>query len=306
MKIRKVDTLSLGLSILINIIIILCIPNFKIEEVIDKKLKVGLVALSGNQKKLTKKEFKESTHTLSKSNPPKEKPQEKKIEPNKKNENKDKKVEKKILSLDKLEQSISSSKINILSKDITTSSPNIVRKNVESDILGKKIEERLPRERNLEAPIDPAIDTSLPVTEDRKFEIKDSTETLENVKEDKVPVDFGKVYDVTGMNDGLPSGYKLGVEDGDIIAKWDPENKEPTYPESAQKRGMQGVVKLRLTIDPKGNVDALTLEKGSGVPEINFAIEEIARTWKIYLSKNGLNIKGDVILEYNFKLVGKN
>ena len=60
-----------------------------------------------------------------------------------------------------------------------------------------------------------------------------------------------------------------------------------------------------MNIDENGNVKTLKLEKGSGVPEINNAIEEVGRTWKIYLSKNGLSVKGDVILEYNFTLKGK-
>ena len=57
-----------------------------------------------------------------------------------------------------------------------------------------------------------------------------------------------------------------------------------------------------MNIDEYGNVKSLKLEKGSGVPEINNAIEKVGRTWKIYLSKNGLNVQGDVILEYNFIL----
>ncbi|MGL4970617.1 MAG: energy transducer TonB, partial [Cetobacterium sp.] len=100
--------------------------------------------------------------------------------------------------------------------------------------------------------------------------------------------------------------YKLGVEDGDVVAKWDQNNREPRYPESAQLRGMQGKVLLKIQIDESGKVSSVFIEKGSGVPEINMAIEEIARTWKIYLAKNGLNIRGTVTLEYSFKLLGAN
>ena len=104
--------------------------------------------------------------------------------------------------------------------------------------------------------------------------------------------------------EGLPSGYRLGVEDGDIIAKWDQNNREPRYPEAAQLRGMQGKVLLKIQIDEAGKVTSVFIEKGSGVPEINIAIEEIARTWRIYLTKNGLNIKRNVNLEYSFKILG--
>ncbi len=109
-----------------------------------------------------------------------------------------------------------------------------------------------------------------------------------------------------GNSDGIPSGYKLGTLDGDIVAKWDENNKNPEYPETAQLRGLNGTVKLRLTIDKYGNVLNSSFESGSGVPEINLAIERIARTWKIYLKKKGNTVKGDVILEYRFKLGSDN
>ncbi|MGL5123065.1 MAG: energy transducer TonB [Fusobacteriaceae bacterium] len=110
------------------------------------------------------------------------------------------------------------------------------------------------------------------------------------------------IIDTKGNNDGIPSGYKLGVLDGDIVANWDSNNRNPEYPEAAQLRGLNGTVKLRLTIDKYGNVLNSFFESGSGVPEINLAIEKIARTWKINLTKKGTAVKGDVILEYRFRL----
>lgn len=103
---------------------------------------------------------------------------------------------------------------------------------------------------------------------------------------------------------GIPSGYKLGAADGDIDAKWNPSNRNPQYPQSAQLKGLNGTVRLRLTIDEYGNVLNVVFDKGSGVPEINLAIEQVARTWKINLTKKGKTVYGDVILEYNFKLTG--
>ena len=114
--------------------------------------------------------------------------------------------------------------------------------------------------------------------------------------------EFDRILHSEDGKKGLPSGYKLGTEDGDIVARWDNSNSEPIYPESAQAKGLHGTVKIRMNIDEYGNVKSLKLEKGSGVPEINNAIEKVGRTWKIYLSKNGLNVQGDVILEYNFIL----
>ncbi|MGL4968631.1 MAG: energy transducer TonB, partial [Fusobacteriaceae bacterium] len=103
---------------------------------------------------------------------------------------------------------------------------------------------------------------------------------------------------------GVPSGYKLGATDGDIDAKWDPNNRNPEYPISAQQKGINGSVTLHLNIDAGGNIRSVTFRKRSGYPEIDNAIELVARSWKIYLSKNGKTVQGDVFLDYNFKLIG--
>lgn len=103
---------------------------------------------------------------------------------------------------------------------------------------------------------------------------------------------------------GVPSGYKLGSTDGDIDAKWDPRNRDPEYPLSAQQRGINGSVTLYLNIDAGGNIRSVTFRKRSGFTDIDNAIELVARTWKIHLSKNGKTVQGDVFLDYNFKLVG--
>lgn len=129
----------------------------------------------------------------------------------------------------------------------------------------------------------------------------------ENKKSSSAPSDEGYMeapIKTIGAVSGIPSGYKLGSPDGDIMAKWDSKNRNPEYPQSAQLRGLNGTVRLRLTIDEYGNVRGVSFEKDSGVPEINLAIEKVARTWKIPLTKKGKTVYGDVILEYNFKLTG--
>lgn len=103
---------------------------------------------------------------------------------------------------------------------------------------------------------------------------------------------------------GVPSGYTLGSTDGDIDAKWDPKNRDPEYPLSAQQRGINGSVTLYLNIDAGGNVRSVAFRKRSGFTDIDNAIELIARSWKIHLSKNGKTVQGDVFLDYNFKLIG--
>lgn len=145
--------------------------------------------------------------------------------------------------------------------------------------------------------VDIELDTK--INPEKQENIKSSQENIKIVKEENKinleEIEFEKRI-------GLPSGYKLGIDDGDIVARWDQNNIEPTYPEIAENKGLHGKVRVLLTIDEYGNVNKLFIEQGSGVPSINNAIEKVGHSWKIYLSKNGKNIRGEVILEYNFIL----
>lgn len=264
------------------------------DEIVDKKLKVGLVSVEKNQKKQTVKPTgKKKNKTVKK----------KEIVEKKKIETKPKKVEKKeskMLSLDDLEQSISRREPEIL-----------VSKNSEKRSKNSELRDKLLGKKKLSQSEDHNVtkDNSLKVkNKESKFDDPldyeiDNDVVLEDRDDSSDELVFKALVEKDGA-EGLPSGYKLGVEDGDVVAKWDPSNREPEYPEAALLRGMQGKVKLKMQIDETGKVSSVYIEKGSGVPEINEAIEKIARTWKIYLNKNGLNIKGNVTLEYSFKLVG--
>lgn len=292
MNLNKREKFSFTLGLIINIIIILIIPGYKIEDVKDRKLKVGLVALE--KEKVYKKETKKKAPSK-KENVKKEVVQ--KVE---QNEN-TKKIEvekKKSLSLDSLSKTIKAPSIDVIKT-------NASKKNKSSDLiadveLGTKKQLRFEREDKLGLKIE-KLDTvdSLKMDKSRNSSEADNIiiDNGEDLSIESIKVEEGKI-------EGLPSGYKLGVEDGDIIARWDSTNKEPEYPESAQLRGLQGSVRVKIDVNEKGEVTNLIIEKGSGVPEINSAIESIGRTWKIYLSKHGLSIKGRVILDYTFKLKG--
>ena len=276
MKIMKRDIFSFSLAGIINLLILIFIPNLdKIEDVKDRKLKVGLVALEKQKYKTKAKE-----HSI---------PKEKEII---KNEIKtiskeelirleEKRKKEKNLSLMELSKTI-----EISSSDILTASQNKTRKELDSS---QQVEKSNKKEKKLE------LEDSIGKKDDHSI-FKD-TELVKEIVSENIKVDDGKI-------EGLPSGYKLGIEDGDIIAKWDTKNKEPIYPEKAELRGMQGKVKVKLNIGANGQVINVSMEEGSGVPEIDNAIEKIARTWKIYLSKYGQKIKGQILLEYSFKLKG--
>ena len=292
MNINKRDKLSFFLALLINIVIVLFIPGYRIEDIKEGKLKVGLVALE--KEKVYSKEQKKTISA--------KKPVQKK-EPVKKNTEiptlkKEEIKKEKSLSLASVSKTIKAPSINIMNtKSLNTKKSN----DLLSDALkGTKKELKFEREEklgmrteNIEFNDTLALDKTIQDRDNENMFIDDS----ENIVIESIKTDEGQV-------EGLPSGYKLGVSDGDIIARWDSGNQEPKYPESAQLKGLQGSVRVKIDVNEKGEVINLIIDKGSGVPEINSAIEAIGRTWKIYLSKHGLSIKGRVVLDYTFKLKG--
>lgn len=290
--VTKRDKLSFSLALLLNLVIVLLLPEYKIEDVKDKKLKVGLVALEKEKtsSKEKKKTFpaKKKTEKQNKEQTNKELPVPKKEEIKKE----------KSLSLESVSKTIKSPVMNVVST-VNINNRKITDFN-ENGIPALKKEIKFEREDKMGMKLE-KVETNDSIIFDReRKELENDNITIEKDEEisfESIKVDEGKV-------EGLPSGYRLGVDDGDIIARWDSTNQEPVYPESAQLRGLQGSVRVKLDVNEKGEVTNLIIDKGSGVPEINTAIEAIGRTWKIYLSKHGLSIKGRVILDYTFRLKG--
>ena len=182
----------------------------------------------------------------------------------------------KSLSLASVSKTIKAPSINIMNtKSLNTKKSN----DLLSDALkGTKKELKFEREEklgmrteNIEFNDTLALNKTIQDRDNENMFIDDS----ENIVIESIKTDEGQV-------EGLPSGYKLGVSDGDIIARWDSGNQEPKYPESAQLKGLQGSVRVKIDVNEKGEVINLIIDKGSGVPEINSAIEAIGRTWKIY------------------------
>lgn len=310
---KKDDGISILLSIVINVMIILLIPSLSANKVENRKIKIGLVAYENkNRTKLegeknSNSTQKKVTEELKKTPPKKETPKvEKPVEKKKEG----KRVEDKKTAL-------KADKIDLSALNNIASSVSVPQVEVMTAVQPKKSEYReiaileTPK-KELQNGVVSKNKASENITLSKEL-ISAENEKLELKEEDKIAFNseigkdssFDRILQISGETEGLPSGYRLGTEDGDIVARWDSSNKEPVYPESAQLRGLHGSVKIRMSIDENGNVKSLKLEKGSGVPEINNAIEEVGRTWKIYLSKNGLSVKGDVILEYNFTLKGK-
>lgn len=303
---KKDDGISILLSIVINIIIVILIPSLSTKRVENQKIKIGLVAYENkNRTKLDgqknsnsseKKSSQELQKKIKKTN------EVKKVEEKKKEKTPNKSKDKiDMESLNNIVTNISAPKIEV----IKNLQPNpSARKIKEVKAPTKEFAQKEKMESNSNLSKDIVLAKEEIVTENEKLDLKEDDKIAFNSEVGK-DESFDRILKITGETEGLPSGYRLGTEDGDIIAKWDGSNREPVYPESAQLKGLHGSVRIKMEIDESGNVRSLHLEKGSGVPEINNAIEEVGRTWKIYLNKNGLSVEGNVILEYNFILKGK-
>lgn len=304
---KKDDAISIFLSIVINLIIVILIPGLSADKIENKKIKIGLV--SYENKNRTKMEGSRNSNSTEKKNtqnlnqkkqPAKKQPP---VEKNQQSNNKivettknDNKVD--LSLLNSIASSIDTPQVNVLANVNSTQVRKTSKVDIPKKVLSQKGEVISDNNSNI------ALSKELISAENERLELKDDDRIAFNPEVGK-DSSFDRILQVTGETEGLPSGYKLGTEDGDVVARWDSSNKEPIYPESAQLRGLHGSVRIKMNIDENGNVKTLSLEKGSGVPEINNAIEEVGRTWKIYLSKNGLSVKGDVVLEYNFTLKGK-
>ena len=103
---------------------------------------------------------------------------------------------------------------------------------------------------------------------------------------------------------GPKSGLKVGSIDGKSKVIWDPSNKDPKYPLEAEKNAQTADVKIILDVDADGKVLKVRLIK-TGVDIIDRAVESKARDWNIKLINSGMAISGSVMVEYKFKLKGR-
>lgn len=347
---KKRDSLSFVLALIINILIVLVIPNYKIEDIKEGKLKVGLVALEKNnykgntkaqdknvkpkEKTVTKAETKpevkpkpvvtppvvkkeeakpketkaitkEETKTIVKEEIKKPVVEEPKIDEAKLKEIKEKELKaQKSLALENISKTIKAPKLDVIST--VNQKDKKVNDVLNTDEIGVKKQvafERKDEGRDVDIPRKEIESTDNIILENQNNnEILTTNNKSQNISNEINSEIISDEIIPKGKIEGLPSGYKLGLTDGDIIARWDTSNAEPKYPEAAELRGLQGSVRVKIDVNERGEVVNVAIDKGSGVPEINTAIESIARTWKIYLSKHGLSVKGRVILDYTFKL----
>lgn len=138
-----------------------------------------------------------------------------------------------------------------------------------------------------------------PSLDDLKKSIAASSKNL--FKQDKgEDEETDRILGTLNSKNGIVGGSKFGSAEGTIVADWNASNQKPKFPESAEQSGKNGQVVILIRVDEYGNVTSYHIEKGSGVPEIDSAIEKVASSWKINLKRKDKNIAGSFYINYNF------
>lgn len=298
---EKNDLRSLGFSLVINILVILLLPGMKVPVRDEGKISVGLIELRDENRKVTpKKQEKKVEKPAEPTKTPVETVEEKPAEePKKEVAAEEKKAVKKplpeIAPMPDIEVLVSKAPVTDRRKPAEKSQTPRQERVFEDtkteekrEIVGAELERR--EVSKVEAtPIVSQTDMG-----------KIAGEAPESKEEGK---EFMALANGTDKLEGLPKGYKdIGSPDGSLTGKWDANNNLPRYPESAELRGKSGTVVLKVYVTEEGKVERVEMQ-GSGVPELNSAIEQVARSWKIYLSRNGQRVYGDVTLEIPFRLL---
>ena len=77
----------------------------------------------------------------------------------------------------------------------------------------------------------------------------------------------------------------------------------PPYPQIARKRGWEGTVVLRLTVNREGTVERVNTHKSSGFPDLDESAAQAVKTWRFSPAKDGeFPISATVDLPVRFDL----
>ena len=73
------------------------------------------------------------------------------------------------------------------------------------------------------------------------------------------------------------------------------QNPKPVYPAAARRRGMQGVVLLKVNVNNKGNVEKLDVLQSSGYKVLDLSAVNSVKHWKFIPAKIGEDSVSSVI-----------
>ncbi len=63
--------------------------------------------------------------------------------------------------------------------------------------------------------------------------------------------------------------------------------ERPPYPQVARKRGWEGTVVVRLTVNKEGFAERITTQKSSGFPSLDESATQAVKTWRFDPAKDG-------------------
>lgn len=328
---KKSDYICLFLSIIINIGIILALTVFSkdtTQEILDaEQIKIGLVAVENDastkfrgEKNVDAKKQNLDADSIEKKEEKTEKPEkptEKKVEEIKTEKTVEKiteKPEKKVAEKPK-------EKTPEKPKEKKVEKEKPVEKKVEKLAeKGEKVVEKKDEKKALEKPATKENSKkSSSESSDSKGTSKQEKPSLADLKKQisgsqpktsnggyspTADPDGEEVVDRVLQNvtysNGLVSGSKMGNSSDGRVVDWNAKNKVPEFPQAAKSSGKHGKLKIKLKVDKMGNVLSFVIVEGSGVPEIDAAVERVVGTWRVKLMKNGKPVNGTFYLNYNF------
>ena len=288
---KKSDYICLFLSIIINIGIVLALAIFSkdTQEIIDaEQIKIGLVAVESDastkfrgEKNVDAKKQNLDADSIEKKEEKTEKTEkttEKKVE--------EIKTEKTVEKITEKPEKKEAEK----SKEKTPEKPKEKPAEKGEKVVEKKEEKKTSEKPSL-ADLKKQISGSQPKTSNGGYSPTADPDGEEVV--DRV------LQNVTYSN-GLVSGSKMGNSSDGRVVDWNAKNKVPEFPQAAKSSGKHGKLKIKLKVDKMGNVLSFVIVEGSGVPEIDAAVERVVGTWRVKLMKNGKPVNGTFYLNYNF------
>lgn len=302
---KKSDYICLFLSIIINIGIILALTVFSkdTQEILDaEQIKIGLVAVEND----ASTKFKGEKNVDAKK-------QNLDADSIEKKEEKTEKTEKTVEKITEKPEKKAAEKPAEKPKEKTPEKP--VEKKVEKLAeKGEKVVEKKDEKKAPEKPKKSSSESSdskgtskqeKPSLADLKKQISGSQPKTSNGGYSQTADPDGEevvdrvLQNVTYSN-GLVSGSKMGNSSDGRVVDWNAKNKAPEFPQAAKSSGKHGKLKIKLKVDKMGNVLSFVIVEGSGVPEIDAAVERVVGTWRVKLMKNGKPVNGTFYLNYNF------
>lgn len=314
---KKNDYICLFLSIVINIGIVLALAIFSkdTQEIIDaEQIKIGLVAVESDastkfkgKKNVDAKKQNLDADSIEKKEEKTEKPEkptEKKVE--------EIKTEKTVEKITEKPEKKAAEKPAEKPKEKTPEKPKEkpIEKKVEK--LAEKGEKVVEKKDEKKAPEKPTTKENSKKSSSEKPSLADLKKQISGSQPKTSNGGYSPTEDPDGeeivdrvlqnvtYSNGLVSGSKMGNSSDGRVVDWNAKNKAPEFPQAAKSSGKHGKLKIKLKVDKMGNVLSFVIVEGSGVPEIDAAVERVVGTWRVKLMKNGKPVNGTFYLNYNF------